>query len=108
MTKNKITFEDITKKEKEIIWNSKKNDDETYEIDIVFDKDKEIKFLKVPGQYVKEDGDFEKKELDEKESKELLNRRIESLLRQIQQAIFTVNFYGGKINGYISSGKKDK
>lgn len=102
--KNKILFKDLSVKGKEIIWNSKKNEDGTYRVDIVFDHKKEIVFNHVPGQYVAEDGEFEKKQLDEKESEQLIDRRMQSLMARIQQAIFTVRFYGGEIEGSLKSG----
>jgi len=105
---DKITFKDLTTKGKEIIWNSEKNEDNSYKVTMIFDHNKEIVLNSVPSQYVKEDGDIEKKELNEEESKKLIDKRIQSLLQQIQQIIFTTNFYGGKIKGHIASGKENE
>jgi len=104
--KDKITFKDLNTKGKEIIWNSKKNEDDTHKVTIVYDNKKEIVLQKVPCQYVKEDGDFEQKVLDEKESQKLVDRRIQSLINQMQQSIFTTKFYGGNIEGYVTSGSE--
>jgi len=98
---DKITFRDLSSKDKGIIWNIEKNEDETYKVTLVFDHKKEIVLEKVPGQYVKEDGLNEKKELNEAESEKLVDRRIQALISQIQQSIFTVKFYGGRIGGYL-------
>lgn len=102
--KNKIRLKDLDIKDSNIIWNSEKNDDETNKVTVVFNHKTEIILQSVPGQYVKEDGDFKKKILNEKESVELIDRRMQALLAQLQQVIFTIKLYGGQIDGHISSG----
>lgn len=106
--KDKITFKELSDKGKDIRWNCRKNDDGTYTVRLIYDSSKELILASVPGQYVKEDGEIDKKELDEAGSVELVDRRIKSLLMQIQQAIFTFKFYGANITGSISSKKGAK
>ena len=105
---SKITFKNLTDKDKKLVWSSKKNKDDSHEVVLTFDYNKEIVFSHVPSQYVKEDGEIVKENLNEEESQRLIDARIKSLLNQIQQALFTVKFYGGNIEGFLSSKNKDK
>jgi len=106
---NKITFEDLRSKGKEIIWNKERLEDGNYKVTITFDHDvkKSIIMQAVPGQYTDKDGVTfkEKPELKKEDSEKLVDSRIQTALTQLQQAIFTFNYYGGKIDGFISSGE---
>lgn len=76
-----------------------------YKVHISFDIDKEITLQSVPGQYVKEDGQIKDPPvLDEENSQKLVDKRVQSFLAQLQQLIFTAEFYGANIEGSISSG----
>ena len=91
------------------MWNTEKNEDGTYKVTVTFDHKNEIVLQTVPGQYVEEDGQLkDKKELTDEESLELVNKRMQSLFTQLQQSIFTINFYGGKIEGSVTSGPEAK
>ena len=105
MSSTKITFKELSNKDKKVIWSMEKNEDDTYKVTVVYDHKKEIVFTSVPGQYVNEDGAGKKELLKEKESEELVERRMNALLSQLSQCLFTIDFYGGKINGHITSGK---
>jgi len=103
-----ITFEDLSAKGKEIIWDVKKQDDDNYEVTVTFDHDanKSLILHAVPGKYVTEDGAaYKDRKLTEEESLKLVDLRVKTWLEQLQQAVFTTKFYGGNINGFISSGE---
>jgi len=99
--KELITFKELSKKLTDIKWSSTKNIDDTHQVSIVFGDKYRVILSHVPCQYVDEDGKFEQKILNEEESLELIDKRIQSLIQQLQQCIFTVKFYGGNIEGTI-------
>jgi len=109
---NKISLKEFRKKDKELLISSKKIDKENdiYEATFIFDKKAEVKLSNIPGQWVKEDGkayDPKKDKLSEEDQANLVNRRIDSLLAQLQQTIFTIEFYGGSIEGFVSKKEED-
>jgi len=88
-----------------------KNDGEdTYNVIVNCDGKDCIQFLTVPSQYVKEDqiDDKEKKTLSEEDSVKLVKHRVNIVLSQLRQCIFTAKLYGAKIDGFIEPIKKDE
>jgi len=101
----------------DIRWNKEKNDDEgfTYKVKIMVDGEQKIVLPYVPGRYMEEDGYIEDKdelnkslEVDWQLQEKLINSRMESLFESLAEVIFTLEFYGAKLDGCISQLKKGK
>lgn len=105
--KNKINFDDLSKKKKEIVTSVERIDDKNdiYKATIIVDNKDEIVLNNIPGQFVKEDHREPvkgEKKLTVKQQLVLAEKRVDSILSQLQQLIFSFDFYGGKLEGHIS------
>jgi len=100
-------FENVKKAELKL---DKNDSDNTYKVTVVCDDKDAIIFSHVPSQYVKEDQvpEKDKKELSDEDSIKLTKQRINVLLSQIRQCIFTAKLYGANINGSITTIEKDE
>ena len=106
----KFNFQDFNGIKKADLKLTKNDGEDTYNVIVMCDGKDCIQFLTVPSQYIKEDqiDDKEKTELSEEDSTKLVKHRVNIVLSQLRQCIFTANLYGAKIDGFIEPIKKDE